>query len=70
MERFTLMETRYKELLVKFNVSAKENAKYAEQLFASTTGGRLANFQTYLAEKALPEGDSKQSLSKKFEEFF
>ena len=34
LERFTLMENRYKELLVKFNVSAKENAKFSEMMFA------------------------------------
>jgi len=59
MERFTLMENKYKELLVKFNVAAKENAKYAELLFANTTGSKLGNFESYLA---------KDSSNQRFEE--
>ena len=51
LERFTLMENRYKELLVKFNVSAKENAKFSEMMFAQSTGGKLANFQSYLGHQ-------------------
>ncbi len=33
VERYRILEDRYKELLVKFNALAKENAKYAEMMF-------------------------------------
>ena len=39
MERYTILEGKHKDLLVKFNVLAKENARYTELLFTNTTGG-------------------------------
>ena len=38
-ERYGLIESKYKDLLVKYNVLAKENAKNAEMLFSMNTGG-------------------------------
>ena len=49
-ERFALMEAKYKELLVKFNVAAKENAKYQETLFSQSTGGQLTNYEGFLGK--------------------
>ena len=37
-ERYGLIESKYKDLLVKYNVLAKENAKNAEMLFSMNTG--------------------------------
>lgn len=38
MERFTHLENKHKDLLNKFSVLAKENAKYAEIKFTEITG--------------------------------
>ena len=49
-ERFSLMEIKYKDLLVKFNVAAKENSKYQETLFSQSTGGQLTNYEGFLGK--------------------
>ena len=38
-ERYKLLEQKYKDILVKYNVLARENAKNAEMLFTMNTGG-------------------------------
>jgi len=40
VERYNLLENKYKDLLVKYNVVAKENAKNLEVLFHMNTGGQ------------------------------
>ena len=47
-ERYTLLEKKYKELLVKYNVLAKENAHHVETLFHMNTGGNIHNYEEYL----------------------
>ena len=49
MERYLIIENKHKELLVKFNVLAKEHKKFEEMVFTQTTGGKMANFQSFLA---------------------
>jgi len=44
MERYTLLENKHKELLVKYKVLAEEHQKYVDMVFTNTTGGKLANF--------------------------
>ena len=48
LERFALLEGKYKELLVKFSRLAKDSAKYEHLLFTQTTGGNLDNFDKFL----------------------
>ncbi len=69
MERFTLLENKHKDLLVKFNMLAKENAKYAELLFSNTTGGKLSNFDAYLSSGQSNAGKETQAdfFAKQFE---
>ena len=51
-ERYGLIESKYKDLLVKYNVLAKENAKNAEMLFSMNTGGQIKNYDNYLERSA------------------
>lgn len=39
VERYKLLESKYKDLLIKYNVIAKEHAKLGETLFHMKTGG-------------------------------
>ena len=48
MERYSLLENKHKDILLKFNVLAKENSKYQDLLFTQTTGGKMANFNSFL----------------------
>ena len=48
VERYQALEGKYKDLLVKYNVLAKENAKNAELLFAVNTGSNLHNYAAML----------------------
>ena len=72
MERFMVLENKHKELLVKFNMLAKENAKYAELLFTNTTGAKMSNFDKYLSTGAeQPDGPGKSDgFAKKFESLY
>lgn len=47
-ERYSLIENKYKDILVKYNVLAKENAKNAEMVFSMNTGGNIKNYDSYL----------------------
>lgn len=71
MERFTLLETNHKNLLVKFNMLAKENAKYAELLFTNTTGAKMTNFDKYLSTGELEqETKTADGFARKFEDLY
>ena len=48
MERYSLLENKHKDILLKFNVLAKENSKYQDLLFTQTTGGKMGNFNSFL----------------------
>lgn len=41
LERFALLESKYKDLLVKFSRLAKDTAKFEHMIFNKTTGGNL-----------------------------
>ena len=68
-ERYGLIESKYKDLLVKYNVLAKENAKNAEMLFSMNTGGQIKNYDNYLERSAHDDsrvgGDLNQRASSK-----
>ena len=70
MERFTILENKHKDILVKFNSLAKESAKQAELIFSSTTGGHLSNYQGFLATGEHGERTTGDTFSKKYEDFY
>ena len=70
LERFTLLEQKYKDLLVKFNSLAKENAKYAEMMFTQTTGGKLSNYQQFLSTDGIAGAKTTDGFAKKFEDLY
>lgn len=51
-DRYGLLESKYKDILVKYNMLAKENAKNTELLFAMNTGGNVHNYDKYLESNA------------------
>ena len=50
-ERFNLLEKKYKELLIKYNVVAKEHATNVEKMFSMNTGGQMQNYSKILSMK-------------------
>jgi len=51
VERYQLLESKYKDLLVKYNMLAKENAKNAELLFNLNTGSNIYNYERVLKDE-------------------
>ena len=49
VERFVALEERYKELIMKYQMLAKDHARNAELLFTTTTGAKMGNFNKYLS---------------------
>ena len=49
-ERYTILENKYKDILVKYRVLATENTKYEEMMFQMKTGGNINNYQSYLMD--------------------
>jgi chromosome segregation ATPase len=52
VERFMILEDKYKDLLMKYNQLAKDHARNAELLFTTTTGAKMGNFNRYLSSTA------------------
>ena len=48
-ERYTLLEKKYKDLLIKYNVLSKEHASNVEKLFSMNTGGNIHNYENFLS---------------------
>ena len=63
-ERYSLLEGKYKDLLIKYNMLAKENAKNVEMLFTMNTGGNIHNYSNYLNKDEKPEQQKKSSMKK------
>ncbi len=63
LERFALLETKYKDLLVKFSRLAKDTAKFEQMLFNKTTGGNLDNFDKFLSSEAFTAGAERPTTS-------
>ena len=57
VDRYTILEAKYKEVLYRFTTVAKENAKNEEIVFGMTTGSNIARFQDYLADKDRYDGE-------------
>ena len=81
-ERYTLLENKYKDILVKYNVLAKENSKHAELIFSMQTGANINNYQNYLhndhdrknddsyVKQTKKKGGADTSLDRNFEDVF
>lgn len=48
IERFNLLQNKYKELLIKYNIASKENAKNQKSLFTMTTGAQMQKYEGFL----------------------
>ena len=48
-ERYGLIEKKYKDLLIKYNVLSKDHASHVEKLFAMGTGTNIHNHENYLS---------------------
>ena len=47
-EKYDAIEKKYKDILIKYNIVAKENAKNMEVLFSMRTGANIGNYEDYL----------------------
>jgi chromosome segregation ATPase len=50
-KRYEFLESKYKDLLVKYNVTSKDLEKKQDSLFSVTTGANRATYQEYLTHK-------------------
>lgn len=48
IERYNLLEAKYRDLLVKFNVASRENETNQEYIFSMQTGAHMAKFNKFL----------------------
>mmetsp|Transcript_5010 Transcript_5010/g.3651 ORF Transcript_5010/g.3651 Transcript_5010/m.3651 type:complete len:98 (+) Transcript_5010:1920-2213(+) len=67
VERYSLLEKKYKELLVKYNVLCKDHAANVEKLFAMGTGGNLGNYEGYLSRG---QDKGEEEYGKRFEDIY
>lgn len=47
-ERYNLLEKKYKDVLVKYNILSKDHASKVEKIFSMGTGGNIHNYESYL----------------------
>lgn len=66
IERYNLLESKYRDLLVKFNVVNRENETNQEYIFSMQTGAHMAKFNKFLDQ---PETPPKNELDTKFSGF-
>ena len=50
-KRYEFLESKYRELLIKYNIASKDLEKKEESLFSMSTGANRATYQEYLAHK-------------------
>ena len=48
IERYNLLESKFKDLLVKFNIVSKENTKNKDLVFNLTTGAQFPKYDNFL----------------------
>jgi hypothetical protein len=48
IERFNMLQNKYKELLIKYNIASKENSKNQKSLFTMTTGAQMQKYENFL----------------------
>jgi len=51
IERYNLLEGKFKDLLVKYNLLSKENSKNKEVLFTMHTGAKLPKYDNFLDDE-------------------
>ena len=61
IERFNLLQSKFRDLLIKYNISSKENAKNQKSLFEVTTGAHMHKYENFLDEDG--EFNNKKSLA-------
>ncbi len=61
IDRYTLLQEKYKEILIKYNVLKKENERNEKNLFAMGTGATLKKHEQFLD----PEGEFAPTRQKK-----
>lgn len=50
IERFNLLQSKFRDLLIKYNISSKENQKNQKSLFEVTTGAHMHKYENFLDE--------------------
>jgi len=50
LDRYALLEGKYRDVLVKHSTVARENAKNEELVFGMTTGGNMSRYSEFLAD--------------------
>jgi len=61
IDRYSLLERKYKDLLIKFNMLSKESLRNKEFLFTQQTGANLGNYENFLEEDHREMQAKKQS---------
>jgi len=61
IERFNLLQSKFRDLLIKYNIASKENAKNQKSLFEVTTGAHMHKYENFLDEDG--EFNTKKSLA-------
>ena len=61
IERFNLLQAKFRDLLIKYNIASKENAKNQKSLFEVTTGAHMHKYENFLDEDG--EFNNKKSLA-------
>ena len=50
IERFNLLQSKFRDLLIKYNIASKENSKNQKSLFEVTTGAHMHKYENFLDE--------------------
>lgn len=50
VDRYTLLENKYRDVLAKFNSLDKTNARNEEMIFGITTGTNIRKYQNYMLD--------------------
>lgn len=51
IERYNLLESKFRDLLVKYNITTKENTKNKELVFNLTTGAQFPKYDNFLDDE-------------------
>lgn len=52
VDRFIILEDRYKDVVLKLETASKSNQKNEEMLFGLTTGGSMSKYQGFLSDNS------------------
>ena len=51
IDRFTQLEAKFREVLIKYNIKVKENSRNQQTLFETATGAQISNFESFIDDK-------------------